>query len=46
MTIEEMKKILSKRYGIHSEEELIRAIKESEGINIGIFTGRPEKESQ
>lgn len=35
---EKIKKILEKDYGIYSTSELEKAIKESPGIDIGIFT--------
>ncbi len=38
MSVEQMKEILKKEYGINSYEELNAAIENSTGLNIGIFT--------
>ena len=38
MEAAKLKEILSKQYGINSEEEFNMAVEKSAGINIGIFT--------
>lgn len=36
--VEKIKQILEKDYDIHNTSELEKAIKESQGVDIGIFT--------
>ena len=38
MDAAKLREILSKQYGINSEEEFNEAVAQSSGINIGIFT--------
>jgi len=42
MSVAEMREILKKEYGICSEAEFEDAVAKSKGIDIGIFTSRPE----
>lgn len=45
MDIQKMKDLLREKYGINSVEELDKAMAESPGVNLGIFTGAiPGKE--
>lgn len=44
MDVKTMQQILSKDYGINSEKELFDAIKNSDGIDLGIFTVKIERE--
>lgn len=39
---ERLKKILESEYGIRTEAELQKALKDMTGTDIGIFTGRQE----
>lgn len=38
MEAEKLKEILKKEYGINDEKEFDAAVKNSQGINIGLFT--------
>lgn len=38
MNVARMKEILRKEYGICSEEEFEKAVYQSKGVNLGIFT--------
>jgi hypothetical protein len=46
MTAVKMKQILAGEYNIHNEAEFEKAIKESPGINMGIFTNPFHKKGE
>lgn len=46
MSIDDIRKILSREYGIQSDEDFEEAVNASVGINIGIFTEPLERGSQ
>ena len=41
MNIEYVREVLAKEYGIHTSEELDRAIKNAKGLNISVMTAIP-----
>lgn len=43
MTVEQMKELLRKEYGIRSKEELYKEIDKFDGVDIGLFTSPTER---
>ncbi len=46
ITVDEMKKLLEKEYGIKSEHELNEALRKKGGIRIGVFTDKLQKKAE
>ena len=46
MNADEMRELLAREFGIHTDEELERELKKKGGIRIGIFTDKKPQEKE
>lgn len=46
ITVDEMKELLATEFGITSHEQLVIALKKQGGVNIAIFTQRPDYQNE
>ena len=45
MSVEEMRALLLREYGIKNDAELVRALRQNGGVKIAIFTDKPPEKA-